>query len=905
MKWSLVILLTLFSIGASCSSPDPCNEGVDNYIGEVVVCETTEPAAAPRTRNAGLVLSKATASVDESGTTDTVTISLLDQPESSVYLGITSSDTGEASVSHSAMTFTTTNWNSPQTLTITGVDDSTQDGSQTANISIGIDETNTIETYYKSLDNKTITTTVTDDDVISFILNTTTASVTELGTTANFNIRLGVQPTSNVVIDLTASDTGEATVSPSSFTFTTSNWNTAQIATVTGVYDTLPSDGNIVSTITAAVNDGSSADEYDTLADQTVTVTTTDSGHSIGFTLSKTTATTSETGTTDTFTVVLTSIPTSNVVIDIADNDTTEAQRSPTSLTFTNGNWNTAQTVTITGQDDNIVDGSQTALLTLSVNDGSSFDDYDSLADQTVTVTNSDSGDSAGYVVSKTSATVTESGNTDNFTVVLTSEPIANVTFAVTPSDATEASVSPTSLTFTSGNWNTAQTVTITAVGDSVRDLTRWSDITVGSISSVDAAYASMSNTSLEVQTNDNGTGRLPDRYLAMGKNFTAAIDNATNKVYTWGDDTCVNSSNYGFCDYDLADDSTPSTKGSGPIIARTTDSSHVGDNSSTTPVDSRVTGVTSIVAGQYTACGIQTNRDNVTCWGRYRMNNHGLDSGSTIWSQSYSANTVYDIGVGFEHGCVLWNTGAVSCWGYGVFGAVGDGNSTYADPGSATGITDATDVTAGSNHSCALRSNGTVQCWGKDDLNQLGDADSGANAGVCNSSSTACSKTPVNVAGGITNFVKVDAGTNHTCGLLDNGTVYCWGANDENQLGDGTTTNRDTPTLVQNLTGVDDIAAADSRNCALTDNRTVIKCWGDNYLGDGSSTNSGTPVVVTKQSGLSATTRIDDMAGGSNVCVYVHPTKDIYCWGINQFGELGLGDTTLRTTMQKVGSPF
>ena len=43
----------------------------------------------------------------------------------------------------------------------------------------------------------------------------------------------------------------------------------------------------------------------------------------------------------------------------------------------------------------------------------------------------------------------------------------------------------------------------------------------------------------------------------------------------------------------------------------------------------------------------------------------------------------------------------------------------------------------------------------------------------------------------------------------------------------------------------------------------------------------------------------------GENVCVYVHPTKDIYCWGINQFGELGLGDTTLRTTMQKVGSPF
>ena len=903
MKQLLFIMAALVGLGASCSPPDPCNEGVDNYLGEVVVCETSTLPPKPRTRNAGIVLSKTTASVDESGTTDTVTIRLQDEPESSVYLDMSSNDTGEATVSPATMTFTTTNWSTPQTLTITGADDNTQDGSQTATVSIGV-STNTSESYYAVLDNKTITTTVTDDDVISFVLNTTTASVSELGTTANFNIVLGLQPTGNVVIDLTASDTGEATVSPSSFTFTTGNWNTAQVATITGVYDTLPSDGTVTSTITASVNDGSSADEYDPLADQTVTVSTTDSGHQVGVTVSKTTANTSETGTTDTFTVVLQSIPTSDVVIDITDNDTSEIVSSPKPLTFTNGNWNTPQTVTITGQDDNIVDGNVAATITIAVNDGSSFDDYDPVADQTIAVTNADSGDTAGYAVSKTGVTVTE-GATDNFTVVLQSEPLTNVVFTVSTNDATESSPSPASLTFTSGNWNTPQTVTVTGVGDSVRDLTRWSEVTVGSISSVDAAYASMSDTRVTVQTNDNGTGRLEDRYVAMGKNFTAVIDNDTSKVYTWGDDTCTNASNYGFCDYDLADGSTVSTTGSGPIKARTTDNSHVGDNSSTTPVDSRVSGVVSIVSGQYTGCGINTNRDNVTCWGRYRMNNYGIDSSSSIWQQSYSANTIYDIAVGFEHGCVLWNTGAVSCWGYGIFGAVGDGNTTYADPGSATGITDAVDITAGSNHSCALRSNGTVQCWGKDDLSQLGDADSGSNAGICNSSSTACSLTPVNVAGGISNFVKIEAGAAHTCGLVDNGTVYCWGANDEYQIGDGTNTNRDTATLVPNLTGVNDISLTNTRSCALTDNRTVIKCWGDNYLGDGSSTDSGTPVVVTKQSGLSATTRIDDMAGGANTCVYVHATKDVYCWGTNAYGELGIGDTVIRTTMQKVGSPF
>ncbi len=119
----------------------------------------------------------------------------------------------------------------------------------------------------------------------------------------------------------------------------------------------MPSDGTVTSTITAAINDGSSADEYDPLADQTVTVSTTDSGHQVGVVVSKTTANTSETGTTDTFTVVLQSIPTSNVVIDITDNDTSEIVSSPKPLTFTNGNWNTPQTETTTEQDAKNVEG--------------------------------------------------------------------------------------------------------------------------------------------------------------------------------------------------------------------------------------------------------------------------------------------------------------------------------------------------------------------------------------------------------------------------------------------------------------------------------------------------------------------------------------------------------------------
>ena len=140
-----------------------------------------------------------------------------------------------------------------------------------------------------------------------------------------------------------------------------------------------------------SVNDGSSDNNFDSLSDQTVTAATADND-SPGFTVAESGGGTevAETGTTDTFTVVLTQAPNSNVVIDVSSGDTDEATVSPSSLTFTTGNWNSAQTVTVTGVADNAVDGSQNTTITLSVNDGSSDNNFDSLSDQTVTATTAD-----------------------------------------------------------------------------------------------------------------------------------------------------------------------------------------------------------------------------------------------------------------------------------------------------------------------------------------------------------------------------------------------------------------------------------------------------------------------------------------------------------------------------------
>ena len=126
----------------------------------------------------------------------------------------------------------------------------------------------------------------------------------------------------------------------------------------------------------------------------------------------------SETGGSDSFTVVLKTQPVSDVVLSVTSADTGEATVAPAQLTFTNGNWDTAQTVTVTGVDDSVDDGTQTTAEPVAVVDGSSADAYDSVADSTVTVTTSDD-DTAAFTLSGTAVTVSEAGSTATFTVVL------------------------------------------------------------------------------------------------------------------------------------------------------------------------------------------------------------------------------------------------------------------------------------------------------------------------------------------------------------------------------------------------------------------------------------------------------------------------------------------------------
>ena len=269
-------------------------------------------------------------------------------------------------------------------------------------------------------------------------------------------------------------------------------------------------DRSQTSTVTLSVVDGSSDDDFDGVADQTVSVATTDSDVA-GFTVIESggTTTVAEDGsTTDDFTVVLDAQPISDVVISVTSSDTGEATVSPATLTFTSGNWDSSQTVTVTGVDDSLIDGSQTSTITIAVEDESSNDSFDSLSDQTVSVSTADD-DTAGFTITQTdgSSSVTEGGSTDLITVVLDAQPTSDVVITVVSSDTGEVTVSPTTLTFTAANWDTAQTITMTGVDDDLVDGTQSSTITLSvDDANSDDSFDAASDGTISVTTTDDDT---------------------------------------------------------------------------------------------------------------------------------------------------------------------------------------------------------------------------------------------------------------------------------------------------------------------------------------------------------------------------------------------------------------
>ncbi len=228
----------------------------------------------------------------------------------------------------------------------------------------------------------------------------------------------------------------------------------------------------------------------------------------------------------------------------------------------------------------------------------------------------------------------------------------------------------------------------------------------------------------------------------------------------------------------------------------------------STTPVDVCATtgcsallgGISAVAAGGEHTCAMTTS-NNAMCWGADgggQLGNHSpyVSSGLPVYVHTSTSDTdplsgVIAIGLGTNHSCAVVIGGGVKCWGANNAGQLGDDTTTTrpapvdVQDGSSTLLlllSGAVEVDGGYEHTCAVITGGGVKCWGDNNNGQLGDGNAPTD-----------SHTAVGVSG-LANANTTKGGVYHSCALMDDGLVQCWGLNGDGQLGEGTTTQRNTP---------------------------------------------------------------------------------------------------------------
>lgn len=323
-------------------------------------------------------------------------------------------------------------------------------------------------------------------------------------------------------------------------------------------------------------------------------------------------------------------------------------------------------------------------------------------------------------------------------------------------------------------------------------------------------------------------------------------------------------------------------------------------------------TSVPSIAPGNlYTCAGLS---DGIArCWGdnRYGQLGNGVSGNGAL---SYIPVSVSGIDNAVEiatshvstsgHTCAILSDGVVKCWGKGNFGALGNGDTVDSSvPVTVSGIDGmgsnptAIGIDAGRDITCVVLSNTKVRCWGANGLGQLGNGTDGNNI-----------STPTDVVNvdniPISNAIGVSTGAQHSCVLLSDGRVMCMGNNTSGQLGNGNTILSNTASSVIGIGGNQNpaiaIATGGWHTCAILSDGTV-SCWGKNQYGQlgnglgGVYQQSSTPVDVNWIG------RIDPVTGNKNpgaiaisagddfTCALLS-NNNIMCWGDNRIGQLGAG---------------
>ena len=266
----------------------------------------------------------------ESGATVTFSIVLDTLPSDDVTIPIETSKEGEGTLVVTSLTFSPANWNTPQLVTVTGEDDSVDDGDIDYSIITGAAVS--LDENYAGIDPDDIAISNVDDDEAGFDISPTSITTTEAGGEAAFTIRLKSKPLSVVSVPITSGDPAEASVSTESLEFSPDNWMVAQSVTVTGKDDSV-ADGPV--SFSVLIGPATSTDEtYDKLDPPDVAATNSDN-ETAGISITPTTGlTVDESGASNTFSVVLNTAPTADVTIAIRSGNEKEAVVDEESLVF-------------------------------------------------------------------------------------------------------------------------------------------------------------------------------------------------------------------------------------------------------------------------------------------------------------------------------------------------------------------------------------------------------------------------------------------------------------------------------------------------------------------------------------------------------------------------------------------
>jgi len=368
------------------------------------------------------------------------------------------------------------------------------------------------------------------------------------------------------------------------------------------------------------------------------------------------------------------------------------------------------------------------------------------------------------------------------------------------------------------------------------------------------------------------------------------------------------------------------------------------------------LTGVSRIVLGGGHACALMQDQ-SVRCWGGNYKGQLGNGS-RTDSAEPVTVTGLFDVlelVAGPESTCALSSDGVVRCWGASY--ETGFDLDRFV-PTPVTGLTGMSDLEGtpycarhpDGHHSCwgysaltdlptlppssrleveegtlcVVLPDTTVQCWGANNCSKAGAPNlsfqtrpvpvQGAepatrldvpcegwaeSCAVTNSGTIQCWGDQASLMEGITDAVSVSSGAYHSCALKADGSVWCWGENSSGQLGNGTTTSSIiTPVLVSGLTQATGITAGWYHSCAVLQGGALY-CWGKNdyrQLGDGSTINRSLPVAVT---GLSA---VSEAAPGRYFTCAIRTDGTVWCWGANWRGQLGNGTTTSSGTPVQAG---